>query len=343
MQPNDDFLESEKKDASKRRSKLIVPTTGRGDSSETLLVSLACGASAGIAMVVFHFPFLPVAAAGLGAFYAWDRYRFGLLREASYALTVRDLDKAISLSKRAILRFPKDVTAYLVAAAAEMTRADYKACVELSDKALMLQPDSAYALGYRSATHLRLANSKQALADAERAMQLSPNSAYARQNRAAALGSLNRFEESLVDWDNALKSQPQSSSALLGRTVSFFHMNQFDRAQADCDRLFELLSNQPSTEVTTHALNLRALLLYKANQFEKAILETQQAMVLAPESNWLAINKALYCSCLGRLDEATVLLEQVDENTDSNILVALKLMVLRTNQFETNRISKRQN
>ena len=219
---------------------------------------------------------------------------------------------------------PTDAAGFSRRGAAETSRRDYKAAVADLDRAVAMEPSNPQYLVERARAHLLAGNPPAAFADVDHAVSIAPSNPEMRIARAELLFRAKRKADALADLKTADAALPRQADQRLALASLFSDLDQFDSAVADYGLW---LAAHPDDSRQANALNgrcwaralagrdlplalkdcdsalrrfksasyfdSRGLVELRMGQYDRAIVDYNEALQLNPHVPWSLYGRAL--------------------------------------------------
>lgn len=137
-----------------------------------------------------------------------------------------------------------------------------------------------------------------------------PNDATAYTFRADTLWYTGDVMAAIEDYSKAIELNPTDSRPLSGRGQVFVERGEFQRALKDLDAALENIGETPvpderwRTALRAFMLNGRAAAYAGLGDFERALSEFENSIMLCPQNAWVYYNRAEAYERRGRTAEA---------------------------------------
>jgi tetratricopeptide (TPR) repeat protein len=151
---------------------------------------------------------------------------------------------------------------------------------------LALEPRSAHAYADRAGMHRLNGQHDAAIGDYTEAIQIDPSFAEAVLNRAITLAGTSRCADAIADFTRAIdllepegdKRNTEIAMALVDRGVCYEKAGRDDLALNDYSLHLE---RDPRSQ---YGLELRGALYFRSSQYDRALADFVQALVVNPSS-----------------------------------------------------------
>lgn len=247
---------------------------------------------------------------------------------------------------------PKCATAYSKRGMTYLNRKEYERAIKDFDRALQLKSRNVDAYDGRGWAYYKLKEYPQAFQDFDRALELDPNYVDAHDGRGFVNFRLKEYQQAIQDFDRALELDPNYIQAYVGRGMAYLGLKDIEQGLADFIKAREILP----TSIFSHwmaersgmilrgpdlgdaerweaiaAVDLqdsiayvcRGVALWLGGKFEEALIELEQAIVLADPNEWDAYFwVGMTCASLKRDEEAMAALKHTLELGMPPILLA---------------------
>jgi tetratricopeptide (TPR) repeat protein len=258
------------------------------------------------------------------------------LTESTKALYRGDYVQAAALAEKHLRLYPKDVSARLILARAELAQGKFQQALERLQKVLASDPKNIDALYYMSLTARELSRREYerlfAIApDSDRVHQLLGESALAAENKSEAeeefqkalkanprsievsteLAELKRsqskFDEAIDFYTQAKQIGPLNYEIAYGLGACYTYKQQYSQA---IDWLRKAVALAPDSAAAHFALGNA---LFQHGDYEAAIPELNSSLRLEPRMKQAYFLLGRADSKLGRQEEARAALRKLDE------------------------------
>ena len=153
-------------------------------------------------------------------------------------------DQAATHFSDALQKDPKDATAYLGRAAAELFLGQHDKVIADCDRIVQLDPHSASAFQFRASAWVFKEQPDKAIADLGEVLRLEPDRANALRMRGDLWRKQRNLEKAIADYSRLLRLGPQDCEAYLCRGFCRYEKKEYEQAIADFN---EVLSRQPES------------------------------------------------------------------------------------------------
>ena len=199
---------------------------------------------------------------------------------------------------------------------------DYDRALSDFGEAIRIDATFSKAFANRGAVHGAKQDFDNAIKDFTRAIELGPRSAHAFADRAGMHRLTGQHDAAIRDYTEAIRIDPTFGEAILNRAITLAGTSRCPQAIADFTRVVELLQSGPGTGTrnlglaiafvdrgvchekagrddlaisdyaahleleprSQYGLELRAALYFRAAQYERALADFAQALVVNPSS-----------------------------------------------------------
>ncbi len=224
-------------------------------------------------------------------------------------------EESIKLSEKIIARHPKDTQAYVNVSAGYISLSKPVEAIDFADKALALDTTMAQAYNNRSMANLQLNNLSASLEDIDRAIKVTPSSSKAMQShflasRANVHARCGEADAAINDCNESLNLQPGSLFALLTRAHCYCLAKRYDDAIADLEK-----ACPPSapTLIRGYALTSRARVYLSKGNLEAALADANDSIICCPDVAPLIATRGLILTRAKQFDKALVDLNKAIE------------------------------
>ncbi len=207
-------------------------------------------------------------------------------------VTLLDYDRALLDFAEAIRIDATFARAFANRGAVHGAKQDFDRAIEDFTRVLALEPRSAHAFADRAGMHRLNGQHDAAIRDYTEAIRINPAFAEALLNRAITLAGTSRCADAVADFTRAIElfeSEPGTGTgtgtrnpgtpiALVDRGVCHEKAGRDDLALRDYSAHLEL---EPRSQ---YGLELRAALYFRAKQYDRALGDFAQALVVNPSS-----------------------------------------------------------
>lgn len=159
---------------------------------------------------------------------------------------------------------------------------NYRQAVEQLSQAIKADPQSAEAYCKRGTAYLILDDTDESMRDLDRAIKLNPKLAEAHFQKARVFGEVGQVEIAIKKSSEAL--------ALAGKTAPYIWYQD------------------------------RAAWYMQLGQYQKALPEYDQALLLRPGDSWLLYFKAVALYKLSKYNDALGVLSKINKSQDADIM-----------------------
>ena len=198
-------------------------------------------------------------------------------RVGRYDAAIKNYNEAINLE-------PGYANAFNNRCLAHNAGGEYDQAIKDCDRAIELDSKQANFFVSRGNAHKKKHDYDQAMADYNQAIQLNPDNVSAYLGRCAVFIDKANYSSAIENCDQALKRQPNNSSGRNNRCWAraiLGGQEQLKQALKDCDEALRLRPNDP------YAFDSRGLVYLKMGDFNKAIADYDQSLLLGGEASSL--------------------------------------------------------
>jgi tetratricopeptide (TPR) repeat protein len=202
-------------------------------------------------------------------------------------VTLLDYDRALLDFAEAIRIDATFARAFANRGAVHGAKQDFDKAIEDFTRVLALEPRSAHAFADRAGMHRLIGQHDAAIRDYTEAIRINPAFAEALLHRAIALAGTSRCADAIADFTRAIElfqREPGTGTgtgtliALIDRGVCYEKGGRDDLALRDYSAHLEL---DPRSQ---YGLELRGALHFRAKQYDRALADFAQALVVNPSS-----------------------------------------------------------
>lgn len=201
-------------------------------------------------------------------------------------VTLLDYDRALQDFGEAIRADKTFAKAFANRGAVYGAKQDFERAIDDFTRAIALEPRSANAFADRAGMHRLNGQHDEAIRDYTEAIRINPAFGEAILNRGITLAGTARCADAIADFTRAIElfeSEPGTriagtAIALVDRGVCHEKAGREDLAVQDYSAHLEL---EPRSQ---YGLELRAALYFRARQFDRALADFAQALVVNPSS-----------------------------------------------------------
>jgi tetratricopeptide (TPR) repeat protein len=201
-------------------------------------------------------------------------------------VTLLDYDRALLDFGEAIRIDPTFGKAFANRGAVYGAKQDFDRAIEDFTRVLALEPRSANAFADRAGMHRLNGQHDEAIRDYTEAIRINAAFAEAILNRAITLAGTSRCADAIADFTRAIElfetepgtRNPGTPIALVDRGVCHEKGGRDDLAVRDYSAHLEL---DPRSQ---YGLELRGALYFRAKQYDRALADFAQALVVNPSS-----------------------------------------------------------
>src|SRR6266567_4294395 len=254
---------------------------------------------------------------------------------------------AISICTALVTINPFDATAFLNRSWAYLEVEEYQKVIQNADRIITLNAkfsslashsNLAKAYNNRAIAYRNLKQYERAIVDYDQAIALDPNYAAAYNNRGVTYRNLKQYERAIDDFNHTLDIKFGNTLAYYNRGVSFLGLGNIKQGLADfvkaqeisptdightwmaiwsemCldqagEREAEKLEAIAAVDPKHHiAYICRGAALWLRGDFERSLIEQEQAILLKPDDCDAYFWAGMACASLGRDQEAIGALE----------------------------------
>ncbi len=173
-------------------------------------------------------------------------------------------DQAVPHFSSLLQKDPKDATAYLGRAAAELALDQHGKAIADCEKVLQLDPTSISAFHLRARSWIAKEHPDKAIADLGQVLRLDPKQADAYRLRGDLWRKQKNHEKAIADYSRLLQLRPHDCEAYYSRGFSRLEKKEYEKALADFN---EVLSRQPEA---SYGYNGRCRAWYCLRAYDKA-------------------------------------------------------------------------
>lgn len=201
-------------------------------------------------------------------------------------VTLLDYDRALRDFGEAIRIDPASAKAFANRGAVHGAKQDFDEAIEDFSRAIALEPGSAHAFADRAGMHRLNGQHDAAIRDYSEAIRLDPAFGEAILNRAITLAGTGRCADAIPDFTRAIElfergtgtANPGTSIAFIDRGVCHEKAGRDDLAVRDYSAHLEM---EPRSQ---YGLELRGALYFRARQYDRALADFGQALVVNPSA-----------------------------------------------------------
>jgi tetratricopeptide (TPR) repeat protein len=204
-------------------------------------------------------------------------------------VTLLDYDRALQDFDDAIRADATYAKAFANRGAVYGAKQDFDKAIEDFTRVVTLEPRSAHAFADRAGMHRLTGQHDAAIRDYTEAIRIDPAFADAILNRALTLAGTSRCADAIADFTRVIELSgvpgsgskflfEQAAIALVDRGVCHEKLGRDDLAIQDYSAHIEL---DPRSQ---DGLELRAALYFRARQYDRALVDYAQALVVNPSS-----------------------------------------------------------
>jgi len=199
-----------------------------------------------------------------------------LLRQAVSLHQSGRLDKAISIYRRLVARFPDHPRLLFLLGSAESQRGNPAESVRLLEQSLRLDPLNADGYNNLGLALQGLARVEEALQNFQRAIVLKPASPEAFINKGLLLREQGRLQEALESLERAIEAEPGNAEQHNNRGNVLLDLGRFEDGLAGFERAIELSPGY------AEAFANRGNALQDLGRMAEALASFDRAIVLDP-------------------------------------------------------------
>jgi tetratricopeptide (TPR) repeat protein len=204
-------------------------------------------------------------------------------------VTLLDYDRALQDFDHAIRADAKYAKAFANRGAVYGAKQDFDKAIEDFTRVVMLEPRSAHAFADRAGMHRLTGQHDAAIRDYTEAIRIDPAFAEAILNRAITLAGTQRCADAIADFTRVIELSgvpgsgskflfEQAAIALVDRGVCHEKLGRDDFAVQDYSAHIAIAPRSQD------GLELRAALYFRARQYDRALADYAQALVVNPSS-----------------------------------------------------------
>ena len=206
-------------------------------------------------------------------------------------VTLLDYDRALQDFAHAIQADATLAKAFANRGAVYGAKQEFDKAIDDFTRVLELEPASAHAWADRAGMYRLNGQIDEAIRDYTEAIRLDPRFADAILNRAILLAGTSRCADAVADFTRVLElSEPGTPPgggigaatgipiALMDRAVCYEKLGRDDLALTDYSAHLEIAPR------SQHGLELRGALFFRARQYDRALADFAQALVVNPSS-----------------------------------------------------------
>jgi tetratricopeptide (TPR) repeat protein len=204
-------------------------------------------------------------------------------------VTLLDYDRGLQEFDHAIRADATYAKAFANRGAVYGAKQDFDKAIEDFTQVLRLQPHSPHAFADRAGMHRLNGQHDAAIRDYTEAIRIDPAFAEAILNRALTLAGTSRCADAIADFTRVIELSgvpgsgsgfrfEQTAIALVDRGVCYEKSGRDDLALQDYSAHIAIDSR------SQYGLELRAALYFRARQYDRALLDYAQALVVNPSS-----------------------------------------------------------
>jgi tetratricopeptide (TPR) repeat protein len=196
-------------------------------------------------------------------------------------IVLLDYDRALKDFEDAVRIDPTFARAFANRGAVHAAKQDFDRAIEDFTRVLALEPRSAHAFADRAGMHRLKGEHEQAIGDYTQAIQIDPSFTEAILNRGITLAGTGRCADAIADFSRAIelsKAGTTTSIALVDRGLCREKTGRDDLAVLDYSAHLDL---EPRSQ---YGLELRGALYFRARQYDRALADFAQALVVNPSS-----------------------------------------------------------
>jgi tetratricopeptide (TPR) repeat protein len=163
------------------------------------------------------------------------------------------------------------------------SNSDKRAVLEFSE-VIKNQPDSVKGYFYRACAEAKLDQSKKAVADFSKAISLDPKYVLAYAGRAGARLSLKEYDGTLADCEELHKLKQDYMDQYRMRAIALVNKNEYKDAIEDASFYIDATDGHEQASGRSDIFATRAFAYYKLKNYDKAIKDYTEAILLNPKN-----------------------------------------------------------
>jgi tetratricopeptide (TPR) repeat protein len=192
-----------------------------------------------------------------------------------------DYDRALKDFEDAVRIDPTFARAFANRGAVHGAKQDFDSAIDDFTRVIALEPRSAHAFADRAGMHRLKGEHDRAISDYTQAIEIDPAFAEAILNRGITLAGTARCSDAIADFTRVIelsKTSAGTSMALVDRGLCREKSGRDDLAAVDYSAHLEL---EPRSQ---YGLELRGALYFRARQYDRALADFAQALVVNPSA-----------------------------------------------------------
>ncbi len=221
----------------------------------------------------------------------------GYMDLKEYERAIQDFDRALELD-------PKNTSAYYNRGITYYRLKKYQRAIENFDRLLELNSKDTSAYLVRGTAHYWLKEYELAIQDFNHALTLDAKNNWSYHNRGASFLGLGNIQQGLADFILAQEISPTDIGHAWMAIWSEMCLNQAGEREAE--KLEAIAAVDPKHHI---AYICRGVALWLRGDFERSLIEQEQAILLKPDDCDAYFWAGMACASLGRDQEAMGALE----------------------------------
>ncbi len=211
-----------------------------------------------------------------------------------YNNAARDYDEAIQLN-------PKNSVAFYNRGNVYNRLGQYDDAIENYDKAIELRPDYANAFNNRCSAYTAKGAYDRAIQDCTRAIELDATKANFFVSCGNAYNKKPDYDRAMSDYDEAIRLDANNVSAYLGRCSALIDKANYGNAIESCD---QALKRQPDNSSARNNRCWARAILGPQEQLKQALEDCDEALRLRPNDPYAFDSRGLVYLKMGDFDKA---------------------------------------
>lgn len=236
-----------------------------------------------------------------------NRGRVYLYKE-DFGVAEADFAKALSLKGDEPIFFNNHGTAFY-------DLAKYAEAIQEYSRAIQLNPTESEYVNNRGDCWYSTGEYEKAIADYTRAIELNPSNYLPYYNRAICYSDQEEYATAIIDYSKAVELKPDDPEIGRNLAITYFNAKKYDEAMNECNRMMTLYT-QPGVTASDPArekeiktsmadlLNFRGVIWHNKREYEKAIADLNQSILLKDDEVDPYMNLGLSLYKLGELELA---------------------------------------
>lgn len=191
-----------------------------------------------------------------------------------------EYEESLVLFDKAIVKFPKLVSAYYLKSKVLTTLKKYEEAIKVCDEALALKAEQPLIIAQKALCLYILQRYKDSLEVAELAVQYGTNISKSYKMRGNARGALGKYELAIEDYNMVLELDSENKNntndeTYLNRFCPLYQLKRYDEALTTCNKALEITND---VSKLPQIYSKKALVLNKLGQHKEALENAEKAL-----------------------------------------------------------------